>query len=269
MPLTLAQKSSVRRHLEYPVAGLFTTTTAGGTLASGNAGYRYFESWGQLEFRLNNLAPDEEARLTGYAYGGIALVGPNPNIGDTVSVTLSGGTLSAPVTVSYAAVQGDTALSMIANLAGACSLNTALQSAKFLILAPFGTGPYAMNATTIPISEMAITNPVAFIIAAAGTGRMAPQITANGVLLSPSTTLDGVTTINGYLPILDGLENAHASASQNLDTQRADVWYARSNETGQRLALYKQWQQKLAQYLSIPLNKLRQADVRASGVALA
>ena len=63
MPLTTSQKVNIRRHLGFPVAGLPLISPAGGTLASGNAGYRFLQAYGQLEFRMNNLDGAEEASL--------------------------------------------------------------------------------------------------------------------------------------------------------------------------------------------------------------
>src|ERR1700751_4112508 len=100
MAITLAAKSSIRRHLNYPVIGLPLISTGGGTLGSGAAGFRWFQAWGFLEYRLNNLNPDEEARLLGSGYAALALTGPPPNPGDTLSVTFSGGGLPSPVTIT-------------------------------------------------------------------------------------------------------------------------------------------------------------------------
>lgn len=55
MALTDAQKADVRRHCGYPVFG---------SEIGSNAGYRYFQAYGMLEFRMNNLRPEEETVLT-------------------------------------------------------------------------------------------------------------------------------------------------------------------------------------------------------------
>jgi hypothetical protein len=52
MALTDAQKVDVRRHCGFPVYG---------SEAGSNAGYRFFQQYGYLEFRMNNLTSDEEA----------------------------------------------------------------------------------------------------------------------------------------------------------------------------------------------------------------
>ena len=252
MPLTFAQKSAVRRHLDYPVAGLLKSSPAGGSLASAFAGYRFFQTYGRLEWKMNNLNADEEARLLGVAYGAIALIGPNPNVGDTVGITISGGGLVNAQTISATAQARDAPANLILRLAANAASNTAMQAAGILALSPFGSGPFNQN--EMPLAELAFEGPSPFTLAnATGSGLLVPQITATGTYLSPSTSLDGTTTIYGYLPILDGLEGAWASGSQNLDTQRAGPWHARSNEIGQRLSLYQNWQIRLSRFLEIPV----------------
>ena len=256
MALTLANKSNIRRHLRYPVAGLPTTGPAGSTFGAGNIGYRYFQAWGQLEYRLNNLAPDEEARIVGQAYSAIALTGPQPGAGDTIGITFSGGPLTNPVTIDATMPAGypasnDGRLLLTAALASACAQNGVLQAAGIIAVQPYGAGPWAMNAA--PIAEVAFICSQAFTITTTGSGVTYPQITANGVLLEPTTSLDGVTNVSGYIPILNGLEGAYASSSQNLDTAAADVWKHDSTELAQRMSLYATWQGMLSDFLGIPV----------------
>lgn len=259
MPLTLAEKSSIRRHLNYPVAGLIKTSVAGATFATGAVGYRFTQAYGFLEWKMNNLNPDEECRVTGSAYAAIALVGPQPVAGNTISVTLSGGNIASPQTITATAgtpIAGtDMRLNLLASIAQGVAINSVLQTSGVIALAPYGTGPYSQQA--LPTVECAFTSPVAFSISVGASGVLFPEITATGVVLPPFASLDGVTTVNGYLPILDGLEAAHAGASQNLDTMQASVWKGRANEAGQRLSLYAIWQQKLSDFLGTPLNKER------------
>ena len=265
MPLTLANKSDVRRHLMYSVAGLWRVSPSGGTLASGAVGYRFFQAYGLLEYRMNNLNPDEEARLIGLAYAAVALTGVQPNAGDTLSVTFSQGNLAAPVTITATMPTPqqniDNRLLLIQILAGLCAQNEALGAAGIVALAPYGSGPFAE--TAVPFPECAFTSPVAFTFSATGTGNAYPQVTATGELLGPSTQLQPRVTTFGYLPILNGLEGAHASASQNLDTKQAAVWYSRSNEIALRTSLYRQWQQKMSDYLGIPINPERMNHARS------
>ncbi len=258
MPLTLAQKSACRWHLGFPVAGLPRVSPAGGSLAGGAAGWRFHQAFGFLEYKLNNLNPDEEARLTGFAYAAIAMTGPQPNQGDTISVTFSGGNLLAPETVTAtmpAPSKDDGRLIMVALLAGAVALDTVLQAAGIIALAPYGSGPFGQNA--VPFPEVAFTSPAPFAIAVSATGPSYPQITATGDRLGPSTELAPNITTWGFLPILDGLKNAFGTASQNLDTKKAGPWESRGNEIGLRVSLYKNWQGDLSDFLGTPINPYR------------
>jgi hypothetical protein len=255
MALSFTQKSAVRRHLKFPVIGLIRTSPGGGSLASGFAGYRYFQAYGAMEYKFNNLNPDEEARLLGNAIAAVAFVGNGPNVGDSVSVTLSGGPIASPQTIvaTYPTnpPAGDGRLWFANQLAVLCQGNPVLAAAGVQGVAPYGTGPFAESA--VPLPEVAFTASAPFTIAASFSGQCAPVITATGALVPPSTSLDGVTTIYGYLPICDGLENSWLTASQNLDTSRADVWRGRSNEAGARRSLYEQYVQQMADFLGVPV----------------
>jgi hypothetical protein len=268
MALTIEEKSDCRRHLMYPVAGLIKLSPAGGSLMSGAAGYRFTQAYGFLEYKMNNLNPDEEARVTGSVFGAVAFLGPPPNPGDSVSVVLSGGGIASPQTLtatlpSASVNVGDGRLWFANQIAALCSQNTVLQAAGVVAVSPYGTGPFTES--VIPIPEVAFEASFVFTLTGSGTGAIAPQITSVPQMLSPSTSLDGVTTIWGYLPILNGLENYHAQASQNLDTKQAGPWYSRGNEIGLRTSLYRQWQQKLSDFLGTPLNPQRMNHARNVG----
>lgn len=271
MPLTLSQKSSIRRHLKYPLVGNITTSPGGGTLAQGFQGYRFFQAYGALEFKMNNLAPDEECRLLGTAYGAAALIGGQPAPGNTVSVTLSGGAIASPQTITATAgatiPNTDMRLPLINALAAGIAANTVLQAAGVVALAPYGTGPFSQNA--VPVPEFSVSAPSPFTITGSGVGLLVPQITANGVLLPPSASLDGgVTTIYGYLPLCDALEGAYLGTSDNLDTSKADVWTARGNEAGQRRSLYENWVALMADFLGTKtFDKATQRPKRSGGIA--
>src|ERR1700722_8606779 len=89
MPLIEQYKSDIRRYLGYPVVGLYNQSPAGGSLANLNSGYRYFESYGQLEYRMNQLKPDEEARVTGQIYGAIGFANSNTPIQSGTVITVN------------------------------------------------------------------------------------------------------------------------------------------------------------------------------------
>lgn len=260
MALTVIQKSAIRRHLGYPAIGLLRVSPGGGTLGAAAAGYRYFEAFGTLEYRLNNLNPDEEARITGMATGSIILTGPQPQLGDQFTVTFGGGPLTAPVAITTTAPATnpsyDNRINVVNALAGLVSTNTTLQANGFLAAAPYGTGPFSQNAVAIP--EVGFTNPVTFTLQCSGTGSSAPQVGSVPGPLAPSVQL--ITRgplVNGYIPILDGLESAYGGASQNLDTAQADVWRGRPNELGQRISLYEVWVDKLVDFIGVPRNSRR------------
>ncbi len=262
MALTIVQKQSIRRHLGYPVAGLYRTSVTGGTLASGAVGYRYFQAYGFLEYKMNNLNVSEESSLTGQAYGGIGFVGIAPlQLGDTISAVLAGTYTGSPQTVSYSAAANETLLSVCQNFAGQVAANTVLASAGIYAVAPYGTGPYAAN--VIPVPEVGIASPASFTmtLSASPGGAMArfgAIVTAPGTLLPPFSVVDPSTTppttIYGYLPLLDYLEGAWISTTQNLDVTKADVYTARQSELKERKMLYCQWQRQLSEFLGTPIN---------------
>jgi hypothetical protein len=268
MPLTDAQKGQVRRHLKYPVIGLMSVNPAGGALGQASPGYRFFQSYGLLEYRMNNFQPSEEAMLLGLAIGGVAVL-TVPNVGDTVSVTISGGPLAGPVTITtppYASSTNDGRLVLCQQIANGVPASPALVAAGFLAYTPYGSGPFAQN--TIPVPEVGIQNSLPFTVSASGTGATTPQVTSQGILVPPSTSLDGgVTILWGYMNILNGLEFYYATASDNLDTSKADVWTARSSELAQRKALYEHWVAMLSDFCGIPVNpdRRRQNDAERFG----
>lgn len=260
MALTIAQKSALRRHLKYGVVGNYVISPGGAAFAQGSVGYRFFQAYGALEYRMNNMNPDEEARIVGAPYGAVSLVGPTPNVGDTASITLSGAGIAIPQTVTATVVAGPDvpALTVALNLAQAINQNAVLQAVKIYALAPYGTGPYSENA--VPVPELGFRGPAGapdFVVTATGTGLLFPSITADGSKLSPGpTSLDGGNTILwGYLPILDALEAAYWTTSDNLDTTKADVWTARQNEAGQRRSLYENTVMLLSDFIGVEVNR--------------
>ena len=262
MSVTDAQKVQVRRHMGYPVIGLMNMSPAGGALGNAAAGYRFFQAYGLLEWRLNNLQVSEEAALVGSCAGGVSLVGPQPAVGDTVSVTLSGGGIASPQTLTtppFSLSGSDGRLVFCQNIAGLVSSNSVLRAAGVYAATPYGTGPFAQ--TAVPVPEVGFVGPAPFAVAASGTGSTAPQVLSQGVFVPPSASLDGGnTTVYGYIPILNGLESAYTGASDNLDTAQADVWKSRSNELGLRMSLYQTWQGMLSDFLGVPINPQRRRE---------
>lgn len=277
MPLTVSQKMTIRRHLKFPVAGNITgagQSPTGGTTANGFVGYRWFQAYGALEFKMNNLAPVEEAAILGVYYGAAAFVGPQPNPGDQVSLTLTFGPAATPTVITVSATvpaaplpaYPNATLQLIQSLVSAIASTPALTAAGFVSLAPYGTGPFNQNA--VPVPELSITAPIPFTITGAGTGTTIPQITANGEQLGPSASLDGgCNTLFGYLSILNGLESAYFGASDNLDTNKADVWTRNANEVGARRSLYENTVQLFGDFMGLaPYRDANQRPKRSGAI---
>lgn len=54
---------------------------------------------------------------------------------------------------------------------------------------------------------------------------------------------------NTYLPTLNTLETAIPTASDNLDTDQAAVWYHNKNEVSDRVALFNRWRLMLCEFV--------------------
>lgn len=257
MSLTIRNKSTCRRHLGYPVVGLPVLNPSGGSFYDGAVGYRWNQSYAFLEWKMNTLNPDEESRLTGNAYGSVLIQGTTGS-GDTVTVVISGAGLSASQTVTYTAGSQDTALTVAAGIANLVNQNTTLVAAGFYAIAPYGTGPFNYRPGLAPLSEVAVLNAVSFSMTTSSSGATSSALTTDGAQLHPSAVIsdpltDTPTRYWGYLNILDALESAVGSASDDLDTLKADVWSARPDEVPQRERLYKNWRLRLSKFLDVPL----------------
>ncbi len=281
MPLSLSQKSSIRRHLKFAPAMLPRNSPSSGAALGSFMGFRWNAFWGQLEFALNNLDANEEARLLGNGYGAVALMGPlltiagttNPQAGDEVAITFSGGNLASPHTVTTTAVAGDSLLTLCARIASTVNQDATMQAANIQALAPFGTGAFSQNYlganslagnqgnpagnVAIPMPEVAFQSPVAFTVASVtSTGAIGAAITAIGSKLSPSAPVDWTVlpygTVYGYLPICDSLEGSKYGASSNLSTAQAGgplgVTF-RMDEVRERTRLYNHACMEMAKYL--------------------
>ena len=72
MAFTSAQAADIRRYCGYPAYG------AG---PAGFQGWRFFTAYGLLEFRINNLSPDEESVVSNYLATLAQLEGAVPEAG--------------------------------------------------------------------------------------------------------------------------------------------------------------------------------------------
>src|SRR6185437_10778974 len=169
-------KSDIRRYLGYSAIGLWRQSPVGGSLAPVNTGFRFFNSYGQLEYKMNNLQPNEEARATGYSYGAIGFVQGNPvsivnnpSVGSTMTITITSTLLNAPVVLNYTVQPNDTFLTICGQLALLAAQNGNFTSAGFLAINDFGTGPYgqpndASQLVTFPIVSFMAPSKTTFTI---------------------------------------------------------------------------------------------------------
>ena len=250
MALSGPQKSDVRRHLGYPTTGQPLVGPGSQTFSAPTAGWRYFKAFGQLENRLNSLPPFDEARLMGLAHGAIAFVGGPAAGGELFTITITSAVLGGPEAFIVTAQAGDTVAILTGRVAAAAALNTVLQSAGFTTTGFSGD-------LELPLA--CVVHPVPFTISIAQVAsQVAATIVNQGALVEPFAIVDTSTipptTRYGYIPILNWLEGAHAGTTDNLDTTKADVWTARSDEQEARDKLYRSWQKKLSLFLDIPRN---------------
>lgn len=273
MPLTITQQSDIRRHLQLALGGLWRTGIVGGTLAIGAAGFRWNQAFGLNEFKMNNLMPDEECRLTGLVYGGVALMGPLTNngqpvpaTGDTVSVQFTFGAGPTVHTVTATAQAGDSLLNLSARLAQAITVDSVMAAAGFVAYAPFGTGPYAQNYVSgnplgnagIPVPQIGIQAPqgTPFTMIVSASGVENPVVTNQGQQLPPYAPVDWTVkpagTLWGFLPILNALEGAWMGTSQDLDLVQAGKGgeaIFRMDEREERWRMYLTACQHMKRYL--------------------
>jgi len=225
-----------------PVVGLPATGSV--------LGWRYNQLVGQLEYRMNNLQPIEEAQLTGNPTAVVQVTG-NPVIGDVVTAVING----APV--SYT-VQASDLAAPIPLQSIAQNWANAITTAGLGYLGNYGIPPkttpgggnYFYTGTLI----LTPTNGQPFTIATQNVGQTVPYVVQQGVAIPPSIVFaETGTLVNGYLGICDYLESRIALASDLVKYQKADVVNFRMNELAERDNIYTAWRQRLADFLGIPL----------------
>jgi hypothetical protein len=139
--------------------------------------------------------------------------------------------------------------------ANAILSNANLMNAGFNALSPVNTGTYsgaALNGQVPPYPGIQITAKDDFQLVVISDGNLILSSAGNGVFDQPVATFNDAT-YKGYIQILGALESAIAGSSDNLDTEKADVWTARKDEVQVRGSLYNIWRRKLAMFLEIPL----------------
>ena len=221
---------------------------------------------------MNNLQPNEEARLTGKPYGAIGFSQGNPVMslipvfpGSTFTVSIASAILSAsPVTETYTVVDGDTFLTICGKVANQFAQNGVFSSAGMIAVNDFGSGPNgqpnnASQLVTFPIvSFMAPFPGQAFTITVTGSGQTIPQIVQQGIPLNPSLTSNLTyppTVVWGYLPICNYLEDQMVgSVSDNLAVYKGNNATLRVSEMKDRQKLFKMYCNRMAVYLGIMKN---------------
>lgn len=253
MSLSDRIKTDIRRHLRFPAAGNPSANNTSGQVTTGAASMILNPRYNYLERKLEILSPSEESILTGAAYGAIVSSGPSPKLGDTITVVISEGGLSSPVTVNAAAYAGiTTPMQLMAVLAAECNKNTNLAAKGIIALAPWGSGPFGGNVVTNP--QMALVAPREFTLSVTTIGTIGAAVTDDGTLPEPSFDpgRSGDGAIHGYIPICNYLQGQIARATKNMDIHQAGDFTARSNETKKRQELYDLWCNELAAFLGVP-----------------
>lgn len=244
-------KSDIRRHLDYPAIAVNRAALGGSPAQVRN--YIFNMGLQTLEDRLNELDVTDEAKLTGKCIGSITLTGPDPNIGDSVSVQVSSTGLESPVTLTVTAASGDLKFGLATKLTAAAAQNGELVAAGFMPGGPF-EGSAVLNPDTNPVFELECQTP--FTMATSFTGRTVLFVSAQGAIgVDPqavtSKNLGNPVITYGYIPILNLLEGAIGGVTQNADVAKAGD-YVRGRELRERLQLLDFWKNRLSRFLGIP-----------------
>jgi hypothetical protein len=259
--LTDQQKAQVRRHLGFPVVGNPVRSAVGGSqLLGGFQGYRFFQVFGTLEWRMNWMMPIEDAIITGLSSGTV-MVSTSPlqklPAGLVVSIEIAQASLTSPIdeVISYTTSEGDDIYIVGVALANAILANANLMNAGFFSASPLSGGTFAEAAkppsVVQPFPGVQITSPADFTMTVTSSPPCILSASGGG-FDQPITSINRVV-YKGYLPILGQLEGSVASAVDNLDTEKADVWTARRDEVKAKHGLYNLWRGKLSEFLEIPL----------------
>lgn len=267
-----ATKGNVRRFLEYSVIGMYRQGATGAGLAPFNNGLRYSQAYSQLEFKMNNFLPEEESRLTGRPYGSIGFAQSNPleylipvDSGSTATVTITSPLLSTgSVTKTYTVVEGDTYLTICGQIASLFAQDGVFAASGFIAINDFGSGPFGQGSNAVQlvvfpvVSFLSPTVGSPFTIAVSGTGDTIPQISQQGLALSPRLTSYQVSPpcpIYGYLPILDYLEDQMVGqVSDNLSVYKGNNATLRLSEMKDREKLFLKWCHRMAVFIGVSQN---------------
>ena len=249
--LSPVEKSDIRRHLGFPALAV-NRSAIGSSGALRNYGLN--ASLEALESRLDELDVTDEARLTGACLGSVAVVGQDPNAGNTVTVTITSDDLEDPVVLVATAAAGDTKFLLTAKLTAAAAQNIALVTAGFVPAGPFG-GPVVLAPNSFPQFELKAPNP--FTLSVAFSGITAATVTNQGIRVEPSVIVgkddDDIDIVKyGYIPILNYLHSAIGGVTKNSALAKAGD-YVRGRELKERMQLKQIWRNDLATFLGMEL----------------
>lgn len=262
MPLSVAQKSQIRRHLGYENIGFSSAFGAGGGTLGTNMGHLASSTYGELETKMNSLQPCDESAITGRAYGSVQFLGLEPEVGDQVNLTFSNvpgitSPFEDPVVVNFTVTENEAGSmgKLAMAMARAVSNKSELAILGFRALAPYGPGSTVLN----PMAEFSVTSAVVFLLSATSTGSVSAVVQDDGSELpEPSAQVGKVAGVpkilNGYLPLLNYLYGAIATATTRQGTVKADVFTARQDEVEARTELYEFYRRDFATFLGVPVN---------------
>jgi hypothetical protein len=249
--LTDQEKSSLRRHLKYGALGLSQGLIGGGTLGA-NTSWRAIFEWGDLESRLDYLAPVDEATLTGRPYGLLVFQGLDPNPGDQLVLRLSGGGISTPQDITVTAVN-ETRDGFAQKVGVAISRNVAVNAARIDAKATQSPG---RTGIIRPISQLQFVGNLPFQIQIlSSTGNIGVNLTADGSALTDVYQTIKKADIHGYLPLCNKLYALIGTATDRMGVDKADVFTARKKEYAERQAAYIQVINEMADFLHVQVNR--------------
>lgn len=268
MALTTGQRVEIGRHLKYPMIGAPAVTSGGPPYTStfgqagGLLGFRYFEFYPLLLFRLANMSQNEEVSIVGSqspffgqfytaASAIVTITAPTPVSGDGITVQING----QPAQTTFTGI--DTQTTIASKVANAINANASLSA---VVIAQ-------ANGAVVTVTALAIggrANSLSITAFVQGTSATV-AVTSGGL---PTNTLQGgqdppgpvwvdpadfvVQPYFGYLPIIRYWESQLSNAASGMDTVQAAVFHQRQDEFAARMGGYETWCKRLAQFISVP-----------------
>jgi len=284
--VTTDQESEIRRHMGYPLIGSPSNVSAGppytNTMgqAGGLLGFRFFEFYPLLQYRIRNISTDEDVQILGaqsaffslyqgFAQAQISLTGGPPVAGDFVTAQING------VASTYTFIAADTLNLVATGLAAAINTQptlspvvVALPQGPNVIIQARAFGPEANALTIRAFSSQSVTVSTVQVGTSTTTTALTGGKRVPGPLwLDPSSLV--AQPIYGYLPIIQYCESQITNSASGMDTVKADVFHQRQTELAAREGLYRLWCKKLAQFFGVPYRGAGAYDGDGGGVRLA